>query len=760
MPYRPAADLQTDAGAPAAGPGSDGVSAIAAALARWKRLWALALYFAMTAIVFAPPLGSNGLRASHLGWSSEATFFVWCLAWWPYAISHHLNPLISKFIFAPTGLNLTWTPSVPLMALIAWPLTATLGPTAAYNVLCLACPALAAWTAFLLCRHLTGGFWPPLLAGWIFGFSPFVIGQIYGGHLCLFAVFPLPLMVLVALLRLEDRISARAFMLWLCALLAGEFLIFTEAFATMTLIGGLTLVGGWLLTRGALRRRIAALLVPIALAYLGTAALLSPYLYYLFAGYRTAPFHSAQEFSADLLNLVFPTKTTALWRALPLFSRVSSRFIPNISECDAYVGLPLLIVAAWFTIQNGRMIAGRLCAALLLITAVASTGPVLHIGGASHWPMPWRFVGGLPLLDQMLPIRLCLYLFLILAVMASMWLSDTRLHPAIRLGAAALIIASLCPKPLPSSPKDSWLTPAFFRDGTYRDYLHEGDTVAMLPLINVWKAGCMAWQAESGMYFRLAAGYVWLTPRAYMRWPAVRSAFEDYDLPQYAEQWKAFLASHRASALIVVHGDSPNEIRKEQALEPLLAALGTAPVKFGRLSFYRIPAAILAPYRDVNAVEMEALSNADRFDAVMVAAHRYLAEGGPAASLSPLAAAQRGLIPTRWLYGPRGDGRFRDWLGGEPDGRVSVGVLGTAAAVEGIIDRYGGYAEEVRYPYPSLWGEGPLPADPASRWWLTMVFKPAGLARAVALATAQPPRLVRKSKGPSPDAAAAEASPW
>jgi hypothetical protein len=635
-----------------------------------------------------------------------------------------------------------------------------LGPTAAYNVLCLVCPALAAWTAFLLCRHLNGGFWPSLLGGWVFGFSPFMIGQVNAGHLCLFAIFPLPLLVMVTLIRLEDRISARAFTLWLCALVAGVFLIFTETFATITLMGGFALVAGWLLARGTTRRRIGALLVPIALAYLGTAVLVSPYLYYLFASYRANPYHSSEHFSADLLNLVFPTKTTALWRALPIFGRVSSHFIPNLGECDSFVGVPLLIVAAWFTIQYRRTMAGRLCAALLLIALVASMGPVLHIGGASHWSMPWHFVDRAPLLNEVLPVRLSLYVFLILALVASMWLSNTRLHPTIRLGAAALIVASLYPNSLPALPWDRRPMPALFRNGTYRSLLHQGEAVAILPLTYTAQVSCMAWQAESGMYFRLAAGYLWLTPRAYMRWPAVRTTFDDYDLLEFAEQWKAFLAVRQASALIVVHGDEPREIRAEQAIEPLLAVLGAPTVKLGRLSFYRIPAATLAPYRDVTAAEMEELSNAERFAALLVAARRYLAQGGTAASLSPLAAAQRGVIPMRWLYGRRGDGRFRDWLGGEPDGRISVGVLTTApSAVVGLIDRYGGYAEEIRYPYPSLRGQTPVPTDPYPRW-LIMVFKPAGLERAAALAVAQPPRLVRNSQASAPDADFADTTPW
>jgi hypothetical protein len=164
----------------------------------------------------------QGLNTSFIGWRIDESFFAWCLKWWPYAVVHHLNPFISKLVFAPEGFNLTWSPSVPLMAWLASPLTATLGPVAACNLPCVLCPALDAWTAFILCRHLGGRFWASLTGGWLFGFSPFVVGQILGGHLCLFPVFLLPLVVLVVLMRLEERVSALTFTLLLCAFLVGE----------------------------------------------------------------------------------------------------------------------------------------------------------------------------------------------------------------------------------------------------------------------------------------------------------------------------------------------------------------------------------------------------------------------------------------------------------------------------------------------------------------------------------------------------------
>jgi hypothetical protein len=82
--------------------------------------------------------------SSYLGWGADQCFFIWCLVWWPYAFAHHLNPFVAKLVFAPSGLNLTWTTPVPLISWLALLLTSTLGPVAAYNLLCVICPALRA----------------------------------------------------------------------------------------------------------------------------------------------------------------------------------------------------------------------------------------------------------------------------------------------------------------------------------------------------------------------------------------------------------------------------------------------------------------------------------------------------------------------------------------------------------------------------------------------------------------------------------------
>jgi hypothetical protein len=100
-----------------------------------------------------------------LGTGTDPEIFVWSVAWWPHAILHGDNPFVSHAIWAPDGINLAWTTSVPAIAVAVAPVTLLFGPVAGYNVAALLLPALAAWAAFLLCRHVTRAFWPSLAGG-------------------------------------------------------------------------------------------------------------------------------------------------------------------------------------------------------------------------------------------------------------------------------------------------------------------------------------------------------------------------------------------------------------------------------------------------------------------------------------------------------------------------------------------------------------------------------------------------------------------
>src|SRR5207237_172384 len=99
-----------------------------------------------------------------MGGGGDAGIFIWSFAWWPHAIFHWQNPFITHAIWAPDGTNLAWTASAPGLSLMFMPLTLIAGPLISYDVAAILMPALAALTAFLLCRHVTRTFWPAIVS--------------------------------------------------------------------------------------------------------------------------------------------------------------------------------------------------------------------------------------------------------------------------------------------------------------------------------------------------------------------------------------------------------------------------------------------------------------------------------------------------------------------------------------------------------------------------------------------------------------------
>ena len=78
-----------------------------------------------------------------VGSGRDPELFVWVFAWWPHAIGSWTNPFFSHAVYAPTGINLAWTTSVPALALAFAPLTVAFGPAVSYNVAASSCPRSA-----------------------------------------------------------------------------------------------------------------------------------------------------------------------------------------------------------------------------------------------------------------------------------------------------------------------------------------------------------------------------------------------------------------------------------------------------------------------------------------------------------------------------------------------------------------------------------------------------------------------------------------
>src|SRR5579885_620000 len=118
---------------------------------KFEYLVAALVYLALSLIWFGRYIVGH-LSDSYMGGGTDPICHIWAIAWWPYAISHWINPLITHALWAPEGYNLVWATSITGPSLVVYPITRVLGPVVSYSLLSLGAPSAAAFSAFLVCR--------------------------------------------------------------------------------------------------------------------------------------------------------------------------------------------------------------------------------------------------------------------------------------------------------------------------------------------------------------------------------------------------------------------------------------------------------------------------------------------------------------------------------------------------------------------------------------------------------------------------------
>ncbi len=331
-------------------------------------LVALAAYLAVWILWRAEPLVAHPSQAQLDPSSMDPSIFIWSLRWWPYALTHGLSPLHTIQLGAPAGYNLAWDTTVPPLALVAWPLTAAFGPIAAFSLLVAFSIPVSGWATFVLCRRLTGQFWPALAAGFVYGFSAYELNHIVAGQLDLAFSVLLPLMAYLVVAWRDGAIRAPILVVLLALALAAQFYLFLETFAFVTAVGALALLAGWALAGPAARPIVTRLAGLAGLAWLGSIVLAAPFLTAALANVP-ASFHRRRgATSIDLAGLVVPRRGQDF--GLSSLSAVADRL--HAASFDGYVGIPLLVLAVAFTVLCWSRRMTRLLAVMLVVVVVGA----------------------------------------------------------------------------------------------------------------------------------------------------------------------------------------------------------------------------------------------------------------------------------------------------------------------------------------------------------------------------------------------------
>ncbi|HUC88275.1 MAG TPA: hypothetical protein VMR95_03960 [Candidatus Binatia bacterium] len=525
--------------------------------------------------------------------SGDPLASVWYLRWWPFSIAHGLNPIMEKFAYYPNRFDLAWSTSIFTLAIFMAPITAIWGALTSFNVLALLALPITALCCYYLIFYLTKKYWTSVLCGFIYGFSSFQLAELLG-HDCFYVSFIPPLVVLMVLMRLKDRLGRIPFIIILGVLLAMQFGIATEGYGSLYLFGG----GAWVLTYifadKKLRPKLLKATVDIVLASVLGLIILTPFIYYLIKGYSGVPavVNSPLGYSADLLNYIIPTKITFIGGNL--FANVSKNFTGNASEQGAYLGVPLILFIVGYGIFNWRKWYTKVLVILAGLIALASLGPKLQINGKiESLSLPWTIATHLPVLRSMLPTRFPMYIFLVASIMLGLWLSNkpkatkkkqrkAKLIQASKYSLVIVIIIML----LPATSNYFWAPPnlpSLFTPKLTKQYIGLNNNVLILPLND--GADPEFWQVSSDMEFKTTDGYLGFVPNFVINSGITVEVSSDMPGPGFVPDFLGFLKANDVSEIVYTPAGLPQTVK----IVKIINSLNWTTLNVGGATIIKVP---------------------------------------------------------------------------------------------------------------------------------------------------------------------------
>jgi hypothetical protein len=590
---------------------------------RWRNHAIAFLAFLALGVVFLLP-GSLRPSQALLGYPGDNFQHAWFLWHFARAVAQGHDPFYTRLMFYPSRVTLAWSTFDPIAALMALPLSLTVGPVVAYNLSLILQLALAAFCGRLLCLRITRNEPAAFVGGMVFGFSSVLLAQALG-HLSLVTAFAFPLFVLAL-----DRILEARNPSWKMGVPLGLALLLAALSHYNYVVACLLFAFFWLLidaarvfSAGGLRL-IARVWKPLAAGAATFAVGFSPLLWMMVGHPAQIPVSRTADhigvFSADVLGFLIPS-----WNHI-LFGRFAYDMDPRIFvagfEGTVYVGLVVLALAAigyWTGRKSHEPWATR-AALLVAIFYLLSIGPEPRLlGHPLHVPGPAALFYLLPFAKFVsAPARFQVGAVLCLAILCSLgvkFLLDRMARRSRQYFAVAVIVLLvMCDSltiPFPRSsitnPGDKYNPSEKYASASVADppgdapetcnvpvKLQHG-TVLTFPLVDAPYCLKSMWmQMSDGGRFALIDGYLSYTPpEVWTRlWDVrpVRSLMAIQGLLQApvdaaSDQRAAAAAIRELNLSAIVIYDSPKSAEAEKYVE---SVFGTKPQREGNCAVFSL----------------------------------------------------------------------------------------------------------------------------------------------------------------------------
>ncbi|MFD4433568.1 glycosyl transferase, partial [Nocardia sp. NPDC058497] len=478
----------------------------------------LSLAFFVLAGLWSNP-GSGYLSKS----DQDQTLYEWFYAITARNITHLASPLSTELQNYPDGVNMMANTLMYGWGVPFTPVTLLFGPTVTFaSALTFGLFSTAFAWYWVFSRELVTARFAAAVGGVFCGFAPAMIAHT-NGHANFVVLVLLPLIawqVIKMARHAENAVGARlvwqpraAVVLGLLVavqLTLGEepLLIFALGFAVFAL----AYLGTWrdiaCTVRAAAPSVLFAALVTLTLTGFG--------LWWQFAGPQSYRFIGIGRVGNDILSL---------FQFSPESAGSMFSFGPDVSinptEDNTYFGWPLLLLVAMATFFLRRERIVRAAAIVIVVFTTLSLGIVLSFDGVVRFgdgdfamvPMPWLAVGWIPPLNGIIESRFAMVAIPAIAIVLvlgtqraidSRRTSATMRRPVAWFGALACALLPIAPTMLPVTERPP--TPAFFADGTVRQYASDG-SVVIVPPPTSGDAIALRWQIDADFAFPLVGGY-------------------------------------------------------------------------------------------------------------------------------------------------------------------------------------------------------------------------------------------------------------
>jgi hypothetical protein len=470
------------------------------------------LYYLVIAVAVTLHLWQHPSSAIVPGNPSDTDQFAWFF--W-YDAHLRFSGLVTTAMNAPQGISVIGNTFMLLPGVLLAPVTLLAGSQVSLTVLLTLGFAGSATTLFAVARSWGAPARYAALGGFAYGFAPALLQSSIGHYDLQFAVLP-PLIASAALriLTITTRRSPLRTGLWLGALATAQIFIAEELlFDTAIAIAVAAIV------LALSRPRLVA--SSVRASWTGLAAAAS--VFAVVAGYPLwtqffgplrgsgSPF-IADYFKNDLAALVQPSSYEWLHTSSSAaFAAASQAGLP---EYLGYLGWPMLIAMAAFTVAFWRVLAIRVTAVAYVVLTVFSFGGTLLAGGHEHsWlELPWYWVQTLPVTGSVIPDRFSVVADVTAALLLAFGLAEWRRRgpswaasPRLVLAAGLIAVLPLIPKPLPSGTLAA--VPAGWRAVFSELRLPSGASVLVVPVPTATFTEPLRWQAETGEPSSVVGGY-------------------------------------------------------------------------------------------------------------------------------------------------------------------------------------------------------------------------------------------------------------